>query len=69
MLIRDMLFQMQGHPQRTSDVPSKRQAIFDTPTKRKDTRQSKLALENGTTQLSGSATSSPISGKTQEMEE
>jgi hypothetical protein len=69
MLIRDMLFQMQGHPQRTSDGSSKRQALFDTPTKRKDTRQSRPALENGTTQLRGSATTSPIPGEAQAMEE
>jgi len=60
---------MQGHPQRTSDVSSKRQALFDTPTKRKDTWQGRPALENGTTQLRGSATSSPIPGETQAMEE
>ena len=69
MLIRDMLFQMQGHPQRASDVPSKRQAVFDTPTKRKDTRHGRHVLEDDNTKLRGSAPSSPIPGETQAMEE
>jgi hypothetical protein len=69
MVIRDMLFQMQGHPQRSSDAPSKRQAVFETPTKRKDNRQGRHVNNSDTTQLRDSATSSPTPGEVQEMEE
>jgi hypothetical protein len=37
-VIRDMLFQMQGIQSIATEAPSKRQAVFDTPTKRKESR-------------------------------
>ena len=37
-IIRDMLFQMQGIQSIATEAPSKRQAVFDTPTKRKESR-------------------------------
>jgi len=65
-----MLFQMQGiHPIAT-EAPSKRQAVFDTPTKRKESRpgrqedhEARLLL------LSDPAEKGSDPGEIQEMEE
>ena len=69
-VIRDMLFNMQGIRPRATEAPSKRQAVFDTPTKRKESRpgrqedhEARLLL------LSDPAEKGSDPGEIQEMEE